>query len=536
MNPQLLRTALVGTSRGSAGMPLDREHPAEALLAGLAPSDPESDLLLRAGLQAVFAAAGRMCDEGVAPLPAASPETALRPDDRLAGLLRGGLALDASGLFAGLLDELAAHNLHLPHELLPELLPLTDPTLQQKLLPVLGERGRWLGSLNSQWGWGRQADETQTLPPTPDDLRQRIQEGELTERCRALAAWRGLDPAAAREFLAGTLTGDSAEVRGRLLSELATGLDPADEPFLEACLDDRSAVVRRVAAQLLARLPESALTRRMCDRGQAMLTCAGRGLDSATPTLVCAAPEAIDKGWERDGIPRKPAGSGGQRAGWVEGVFELIRPSHWVTHWGASPEALIEGLREDPFGPSIVAGWSRACRRFAADDPASAHWASPLWDHWESALNRHPEAQQGAILEHLSSLLQTLDASAAQTRVMDLVERRRGMEEPAILGLLDALPHRWSERCARQFLDQTRAVLRQASESFALHWIRHLPLAARAIPPSQFAAALQPWDLTAQKSRSPWTVTALERELDRFQEVVRLRRDFHEVVNSSSSS
>jgi hypothetical protein len=536
MNGALLKRALVGTSRAGALAPPDREHPAEALLAGLTACDPETDLLLRAGLQAVFSAAGRRADEAVAPLPAAPPETARRPGDRLAGLLRGGLTLDASGLFGGLLDELAARNLRLPHELLPEVLTLSDPTLRQKLLPVLGERGRWLAGLNPYWAWGRQALGTQSEAPTPDHLQRLLQEADLPERCRALGVWRRLDPAAAREFLAGTLAGDSADVRGRLVSELAARLSPADEPFLETCLDDRSAVVRRVAAQLLARLPDSGLAGRMRDRGQAMLTSQKGGLVFQTLTLACAPPEAIDKGWERDGIPRKPAGGGGQRAGWVEGVFELIRPSHWVTHFGATPEELLAGLRDDPFGPSLVAGWSRACRKFATDDPTTARWILPLLDHWEAALDRQPEAERGSILEQITTLLPALDPGVAEARVLDLIEHRRGREETAVLGLLDALPGRWSDRSAQRFLEQTRSVLRQASDGFATQWISRLPLAARAIPPGQFSAALQPWDLSTDKARTAWSVAALEREIDRFQEVVRLRRDFHEVVSSSSSS
>jgi hypothetical protein len=536
MNPALLKTALVGTSRAGALPPPDRAHPAEALLADLAARDPESDLLLRAGVHAVFTAAGRRADGAVPPLPAAPRETARRPGERLAGLLRGGLTLDAAGLFAGLLDELAARNLHLPPELLPEVLALADTTLRQKLLPVLGERGRWLAALNPQWAWGRQADAAQSEPPTPDHLQRLLQEADLPERCRALGTWRRLDPAAAREAVAGSFAADSAEVRGRLLAELATGLSPADEPFLETCLDDRSAVVRRVAAQLLARLPDSALAGRMRDRGQAMLTSQKRGLVFQSLTLACAPPEAIDKSWERDGIPRKPTAGGGQRAGWVEAVFELIRPSHWVTHFDATPQALIGGLRDDPFGPSLVAGWSRACRRFAADDPASRSWAVPLLDHWEAALDQQPEAERSSILGHIESLLPMLEPTAVETRVLDLIERRRGMEQTAVLGLLDALPARWSDRCAQRFLDQTRLVLRQASDGFATQWISRLPLAARAIPPGQFAAALQPWDLSTDKTRTPWSLGTLEREIDRFQEVVRLRRDFHEVVCSSSSS
>jgi hypothetical protein len=533
MNPDLLRTALVGTARAGALAPLDPTHPAEALLAGWPAGDPESVLLLRAGVQAVFAAAGHLPADGVPPLPEAPAETARRPAERLGALLQTALTLDAWGLFGGLLDELAARHLHLPHELLPDVLELSDSRLREQLRPVLGERGRWLARLNPQWSWVEAAAPLDADHSNLERLHQLFQEGELPQRCQALAAWRRVAPAAAREAVATTLPRENAETRGRLVSELATGLSIDDEAFLESCLDDRSAVVKRIAAQLLSRLPTSALAARLRARGQGMLTAGKKGLVFKALTLACAPPESIDKSWERDGIPQKPTGGRGQRAAWTEAVFELIPPSHWESLLGAPPEALIEALQDDPFGPSVVVGWTRACCRFAGDDPPSARWAPALWNYWSTALDQTKEQERGPVVEPLQALLAVLEPAERETSVLELLWQRQGAGDVSLLELLGALPARWSVPGARRFLDLTRSVIRKSPDNFVFHWCSRLPLAARAMPPELFAACLDPWDLTADTSRTTWVVSSLERELDKFQEVIRLRQSFFEAVSAS---
>ena len=104
----------------------------------------------------------------------------------------------------------------------------------------------------------------------------------------------------------------------------------------------------------------------------------------------------------------------------------------------------------------------------------------------------------------------------------------------AIVELLEALPARWSAPGARRFLDLTRSVIRKSPDNFVFVWFSRFALAARAIPPELFAACLEPWDLTTAKSRTTWIDATLERELDKFQEVIRLRQSFHDALSSSA--
>ncbi|WP_204336314.1 DUF5691 domain-containing protein, partial [Proteus mirabilis] len=83
------------------------------------------------------------------------------------------------------------------------------------------------------------------------------------ERRAAFAAFRRRDPAAARAALEAGFRGEKADMRQALVSALDDGLGEADEPFLEACLDDRASGVRGAAQNLLPRLPGSRLAQRM---------------------------------------------------------------------------------------------------------------------------------------------------------------------------------------------------------------------------------------------------------------------------------
>ena len=66
--------------------------------------------------------------------------------------------------------------------------------------------------------------------------------------------------------------------RREFIQALATGLNPADEPLLEIALDDRNGEVAPRAADLLARLPHSRLSRELTERALRLLRFQPAGL------------------------------------------------------------------------------------------------------------------------------------------------------------------------------------------------------------------------------------------------------------------
>ena len=111
---------------------------------------------------------------------------------------------------------------------------------------------------------------------------------------------------------------DSAQDRALAVAALAVGLGPADEPFLERCLDDRAKGVREEAQRLLDRLPGSARAARMAARLRPLISVSGtlrKELDGrAARTTPTRRPCAT--GWSsraRD-LPARPLAPADRRA------------------------------------------------------------------------------------------------------------------------------------------------------------------------------------------------------------------------------
>ena len=222
------------------------------------PADAKADtaalLLDRAALLTVARRGGRQA-ERAEPLPAAEPDQAptvhSTAGQRLARMLGG----EHPDLLAEWLSAAVTRGLRVPAHLLPALLDRArrispaDSELRRLAALAGGSRGRWLARLNLDWAFV-------TAYTLTDDDAWRL--GDARQRRGYLAALRARDSGAARELIAASWDAAGSE-RVMFLSVLADGLSLADEPLLEAALDDRAAEVRGWAAYLLARLPGSAL-------------------------------------------------------------------------------------------------------------------------------------------------------------------------------------------------------------------------------------------------------------------------------------
>src|SRR5207302_10561084 len=132
--------------------------------------------------------------------------------------------------------------------------------------------------------------------------------GGKSQRRGYLTVLRARDPAAARELIAQSWETAGPE-RVMFLSVLASeGLSLADEPLLEAALDERDAEVRGWAAHLLARLPGSALGQRMARRA---LGCLRIEAGVLSEHVVTSPPVQWDNAMRRDGV--SPRGGGDLR-------------------------------------------------------------------------------------------------------------------------------------------------------------------------------------------------------------------------------
>jgi hypothetical protein len=412
---ELVSTALVGTER--------RPVP-EATAAGLAVAggDPAALLLDRAALLAAERRAGQVARR-LAPLPPAPEERTPPASPAAARRLARILAGDHLEVLPEWLEAAAARGVRPPADLLPDLLGLgrRDRSRRPAIAAVAGRRGRWLAGLNPEWAY-LLAESDPGGEPDPDAWEL----GDAGQRREHLARLRAADPDAARETLAASWRKETAADRADFVAVLAGGLSPADEPFLEAALDDRAATVREAAADLLARLPGSALGRRMAERATACLR-VERRLRGAR--LVVEPPADCDQAMERDGVRGRPPKGTGERAWWLEQVLARTPLATWTGRLGAGPAEILR-LRLDEWGPVVRAGWVRAA--LLQRDP---DWAAALLAHEPSRelLLLLPPARRSA---HAARLVGDASPNELGAMLVDLPRPWHGELAEAVLARL----------------------------------------------------------------------------------------------------
>jgi len=251
-----------------------------------------------------------------------------------------------------------------------------QPRRSEAVFAALGPRGEWLSALNADW---QKPVATADIPADADDV---WQAGKGPERLAILTSVRRRDPARALALVESTWQSDGASDRQGFLEVLIENRSMADEPFLEAALDDRSKVVRRQAAAVLALIPGSRLRQRLSDAARAIVTVRttrGTLLGRGRRQVALVPPEAFAATWERDGIQERQPEGVGQRAWWMRQILARADLAVWTEPTELKPEAILESLKNDDYfgdalqaliGAAGAAGdttWSAALVRFLLD-------------------------------------------------------------------------------------------------------------------------------------------------------------------------
>ncbi|MCC7361840.1 MAG: hypothetical protein IT317_20320 [Anaerolineales bacterium] len=348
------------------------------MLAGLpAPTPAEQRWLAAAAAAGLYWRAGReplrlpSAAEAPAPeadWPACSPAAAQH------------LATMLTGQFAEVLPEwlarLAAARRCVAADLLPAALDLgrARPELRAALMAVLGPRGQWLAAQNADWEYASYAA---YLPLEADTqaLTAAWETGRPAARAALLWQLRARQPALARTLLALTWQQEQAEQRVLFIEALAEGLSLEDEPLLETALDDRAKTVRAAAAELLARLPESAFAQRMAARLAPLLHLERGWFNRRKFDLEL--PAVCDPAMQRDAVEPKPRGKRGERAWWLLQIVAAAPLAFWTNALGAPPAECVRLSAGLEWRGLLWEGWSQAVTRQAAL-PAAADWAEAL--------------------------------------------------------------------------------------------------------------------------------------------------------------
>lgn len=368
---QLATEVLLGTERRVPSLPPLPEA-LSSLIDAACPADTatETRVLRAAGVLAACAASGYLPPVTSQSLPAASAAERLQPVTEAALILCLRQIIDAGPdpLRAEAVRMLAAAGYALPPRLLPRALSLgqKNTALRAALLPVLGQRGDWLARQDAAWAWAVGAQE-ETLDPAL------WEHGTLDQRRLYLDKLRQRDPAAARSLLQIGFAQLDARERAALLEQLATGLDAADEDFLESLLADRSKEVRQLASRLLSRLAGSRYVARMAVR---MAACFTQERKLFRQVLKLEAPSAFGADWKDDALEETRAKSEplGERAWWLYQIARALPLVWWPTHTGMTPAELIKWLPDTDWSEAVLRAWGEALQRDGEADGAK-DWA-----------------------------------------------------------------------------------------------------------------------------------------------------------------
>lgn len=537
---QLLKLALIGTSRAptnDAAAASDDAGPTTALVAAAGIVERERRLLAAAGVEAIYLTAGRRAASDIAAPTAAPVETAPVASSRIAAFLRDAAVADDRQFLADAFRRLRDVGLALPHEFLPSALDVRDEHLRTAMLPLVSRRGHWLAQFRDEWKWVAAATETAALETAATldrkSLEQAWSEGRIEQRTAALRTWHRTEPDEARRRLTEVWKTEKADTRAELLGALAEHLTPADEPTLEAALDDRSITVRLLAASLLAKLPTSQLTARFAARADAMITGKTSGLIRRALAIVSNPPQELDAATERDGIAAKPpahlAGKEqiGKRAFWFAAILAQVRPSHWTTKFGHDPAALLAAVAQDDFADAVVEGWTRATVTFASQDAASAAWLSPLAEYWAEKLKSGDPYSVANSSERLVEVVGALPATEVEAIVGRLLQSLPSRLDVVLGRLLPLAAIPWSAPFAAQIVAGARRAMNSSDGNLSYAWTAALTPAADALPVSLLSPQLEVWEAAVGDD---WQRRAAGQAIDRFTERVRIRRLFGETL------
>lgn len=353
---ELVDAAVLGTRRAT----LPKPAPA---LAELAPAEGKQDLPDGLGLlrQAALASRARRAgfvakeaSDRPAPTPAPvddRPAVSLAARRRLAELMVAG----RPELVTEWVRLLGRAGRRPPEALLPALMTSAagNQQLREALAPVLGPLAKWLATTtaNPAWNWVLPRDRAGDLDLAAWTTAAHRVRRELLEQTRRV------DPAAGRELVTATWSGDGARDRAAFIAGLGTGLSADDEPLLNQALSDRSFEVRRVATELLARLPGSEAARRATSRAAAAVRLDGM-------TLVITPPTEITTEMAADGLQSgAKAGRAGHR-GWMLTQIAAAPPvAWWAEHTGLEPARLLAIAEGTNWADALRNGWITAAIR-----------------------------------------------------------------------------------------------------------------------------------------------------------------------------
>ena len=504
--PELVKIALIGTNRATLSPEVRK---ALAVLKIKPEQDTASLVLEGASVWSLMQKVGNAPSQWPYPLPTpAVEEETSSCSPRSARHLH--LILD--GTYEEALEEflqiMHLKQKRLPPESLPELFDrcLIDSPLWDKISPAIGARGGWLLAQNPEW-----------LPLNCQPNPENWETAKRVERKQILEALRANQPTQAIELIISTWKEDDLNSRVQFIKTLKINLSEEDEDFLEEKLDDSRKEIRKIAAELLGQLPDSALNQRMFQRLQPYLQLKKK--KSGRRKLEVQLPEQSDNSMIRDGIdPSAQWYKGGVKASRLGQMIASIPPRRWNEHFQTSTSETLQLI--------VRSDWSELILQAVAEASAThqdEEWMEYILDFWLEHYH-----QQRWNYFNLKKLLESISVSTFNKICTQNVQKTNSLldEESPLTTILRTVKLPWDDTLSVLVI---RAMQKWIAGETAHYWsgwhLRSiLKQAAYLCNPELLEQLARGWPYTNYGS-SNW-----EKEIDNFLSTLKFRQEMKKAL------
>lgn len=387
------------------------------------------------------------------------------------------------------LEKAAISGQRVPEMLLPALLDKgrQQQKLRPAILPVLGQRGRWLAAQNPDWNYAL------ALTTEAD-----WETGTPSARLLHLQDLRSHDPNCARELLQSTWKQETAGDRAKFLEAFRIGLSMADEPFLEATLGDRSKEVRRTAADLLASLPASRLCQQVTEHICRYLILK----QNKDLSLQVQLPEQLDNTLVQLGIEPKPTAAVnskvGEKAWWLLQIIGATPLSTWTDRWQLPPEKIVKLIQSHDWQMVLLDGFALAAKR-----QTNNVWMEAIFKLYFTG---QVSIRDAALIEiSVEDLFKTLAPDRQDALLIDLLQvPYRSINDSLTIWLLRYSSQQWSLDLAHLVLNRLESHLNEIKTFSNSDWELRATLKefARFLPVSLISEVIRLRERLANDS--PW--------------------------------
>lgn len=474
----IVKAALVGTASGSQLAPHLKE-PLDAL--GI-PIDTDAEqevrLLEMMAAYSSFRKSGWQVEQKKEDLPyEKAPEDLLKScSPKAANYLAQILKSNQEEIAVEWLRVMQEQQKRVPEELLPDLLAFgaMHKSIQAFILPVLGQRGKWLAQFNARWKYAQGLE----MDLSNEDL---YHQGVAAQRLAYLQALRAQAPAKALALLKSTWEQEDYQSRANLLKVLQEGLSTIDLAFIEAAQEDRRKEVRQEAAALLAQVPGSALLQRM----QAAID---EFLQLNKGNIEVELPAKLSIQMKKDGIREhyKPLHEG-KKANWLAQMIAMLPLSYWTSRWAVDLSDLFDIAMQSDYRNVLWWGWATAAQR-----QHNKKWLLSLHQY----LIDSPPQGKRKLHFSLDFIYQDLPNALFNELVWKYMNKDANAllsdEHPAMTLLLQEYQH-WEDELALEVVKRIRKAI--ANDSGVFNWNQKtlLKRAAYAVNPMLYEEIEKGW-------------------------------------------